>query len=148
MVSLLSKLSFGQELTNEIAWNIKDGRTEQLVPLIATDRINECVGVGDSKKYGYLAVCIKLNSMKSLRFFVENGADIELACADKTPLMYAAKYGQLEMARYLLRNGANPGATYRGKTALNFARQFRQHELIRLLREHENEIKKRDLKLP
>ena len=102
LASLMGFASFGQELTNETANNIKYGNTEKLEKLILAERINECVGVGNSKKYSYLAVSIKLKSMKSLKFFVENGANIERVCADKTPLMYAAKYGQLEMVKYLV----------------------------------------------
>ncbi|MGB5385810.1 MAG: ankyrin repeat domain-containing protein [Eudoraea sp.] len=141
LVSTIGITSYGQELTNKIAWSIKYGRTENFKHLITEDRINECVGVGDSKKYNYLAISIKLKSMKSLRYFVENGANIEGVCADKTPLMYAAKYGQLEMSRYLVQKGADLNATYKGQTALSFARQFRQHEIIRYLKEHKRKLK-------
>jgi len=140
IISLLGMNLYGQELSNEVAWNIKYGRTENLKHLIAEDRIDECVGVAGSKKYNYLAASIKLKSMKSLRYFVENGADIEGVCADKTPLMYAAKYGQLEMVRYLVQKGADLGATYKGKTALSFARQFRQRDIIKYLKEQEKEL--------
>lgn len=143
LITTIGSLSYGQELTNEIAWSIKYGRTEKLKHLITAERINECVGVGDSKKYNYLAVSIKLKSMKSLSYFVENGANIEGVCADKTPLMYAAKYGQLEMARYLVQKGADLNATYRGQTALSFARQFRQHDLIKYLIEQKKKLKSR-----
>ncbi len=135
MLSLFGITCYGQELTSEIAWSIKYGRTENLEHLIAAGHIDECVGVADSKKYNYLAISIKLKSMESLRYFVENGADIEGVCADKTPLMYAAKYGQLEMLQYLVARGANLNASYRGKTALSFARQFRQRYIIKYLRE-------------
>jgi len=141
LITTIGITSYGQELTNEIAWNIKYGRTENLKHLITADRINECVGVADSKKYNYLAISIKLKSMKSLRYFVENGGNIEGVCADKTPLMYAAKYGQLEMARYLVQKGADLNATYKGKTALSFARQFRQYEIIKYLLEHKKKLK-------
>lgn len=141
-ISLIGKASYGQELTTEIAWSIKYGHTENLKHLITADHINECVGVEDSKKYNYLAVSIKLKSMKSLRYFVENGADIEGVCADKTPLMYAAKYGQLEMIRYLLEKGADFHAKYKGKNALSYAKQFRQYDIIKYLVEHKKAIKK------
>ena len=141
LISLIGIASYGQELTNEIAWTIKYGRTENLKHLITVDRIDECVGVGDSKKYNYLAISIKLKSMKSLRYFVENGADIEGVCADKTPLMYAAKYGQLEMVRYLVQKGADLSATYKGKTTLSFARQYHQRDIIKYLIEHKKTIK-------
>ena len=125
----------GQELTVQVANNIKYGKTEKLEKLIAAERINECVGVVDSKKYNYLAISIKLKSMKSLQFFVEKGANIEGVCADKTPLMYAAKYGQLEMVKYLIENGANLTATYKGRTAYYYARHFNHSEIRKYLKE-------------
>ena len=134
MILLMGITCYGQELTSDIAWSIKYGRTENLKQLVEQGRINECVGVADSKKYNYLAISIKLKSIESLRFFVENGADIEGVCADKTPAMYAAKYGQLEMLRYLVEKGANLDATYKRKTALSFARQFRQRDIIKYLK--------------
>ena len=134
MLSVFGITCYGQELTKEIAWSIKYNRTENLEYLIDQGRVDECVGVADSKKYNYLAISIKLKSIESLRYFVENGADIEGVCVDKTPLMYAAKYGQLEMLQYLVAKGANLNATYKGKTALSFARQFWQRDIIKYLR--------------
>ena len=79
--------------------------------------------------------------MESLRYFVENGADIEGVCADKTPLMYAAKYGQIEMVQYLVQIGADLSSTYKGKTALSFARQFYQREIIKYLKQKQKTLK-------
>ena len=140
LISLIGFASYGQELTNKIVWNIKYGRTENLKNLITEYRINECLGVADSKKYNYLAISIKLKSMKSLRYFVENGADIEGVCADKTPLMYAAKYGQLEMVEYLVQKGADLSATYKGKTTLSYARQFHHRDIIKYLKERKKNL--------
>jgi ankyrin repeat protein len=141
LIPLIGIASYGQELTNEIVWSIKYGRTENLKHLSTVDHINECVGVADSKKYNYLAISIKLKSIKSLRYFVENGADIEGVCADKTPLMYAAKYGQIEMVQYLVQKGADLSSTYKGKTALSFARQFYQREIIKYLKQQQKTSK-------
>lgn len=113
LVSLIGMTSFGQELTNETAINIKYGRTEKLKKFTSAELINACVGVADSKKYNYLTISIKLKSIKSLKYFIEMGANIERVCADKTPLMYAAKYGQLEMVKYLVEKGADLNASLR-----------------------------------
>jgi ankyrin repeat protein len=125
---------YGQELTNEIAWNIKYGNTEQLEKLISPESVNGCFKVADSKKYSYLAMSIKLKSMKSLQYFIEKGADIEGVCADKTPLMYAAKYGQFEMVKYLIEKGADPKKAYRGDTALDFAIKYRHPNIKNYLK--------------
>ncbi|MBT8184942.1 MAG: ankyrin repeat domain-containing protein [Eudoraea sp.] len=130
-----SSASFGQELTAKLANNIKYGRTENLVKYAGPGTINGCRGVGNSKKYNFLAISIKLKSIKSLKFFVENGANIEGVCADKTPLMYAAKYGQLAMVKYLVEQGADPAVSIRGNRAINYARRYHHTEIVRYLKE-------------
>ena len=135
LVPLIGVTSFGQELTNETAINIKYGKTEKLKKFTSAELINTCVGVADSKKYNYLTISIKLKSMKSLKYFIEMGANIESVCADKTPLMYAAKYGQLEMVKYLVEKGADLNASFRGNKALDYARQYSHHEIKKYLSE-------------
>jgi ankyrin repeat protein len=135
LVSLIGITSFGQELTNETALNIKYGKIEKLKKFTSAELINACVGLADSKKYNYLVISIKLKSMKSLKYFIEKGANVERVCADKTPLMYAAKYGQLEMVKYLIEKGADPNASYRGNKTLNYAKQFNHPEIKKYLKE-------------
>ncbi|MGI9546026.1 MAG: ankyrin repeat domain-containing protein [Flavobacteriaceae bacterium] len=133
-VFLMGITSFGQELTNEIAVTIKSANIHRLEKLISQGSVNACLSIPKGKKYGYLAMSIKLKSMRSLQFFVQNGADVELVCADKTPLMYAAKYGQLEMVKYLLEQGADPNVFYRGKRAFNYARQYHHFAIAKYLK--------------
>ncbi len=134
LAALTALASFGQELTNEIATHIKHGNTEKLEKFTSPELINECLGVADSKKYNYLAISIKLKSMKSLQFFIEKGSNINGVCADKTPLMYAAKYGQLEMAKYLVEKGADLNTSIRGYTALDYARHYNHPEIRKYLK--------------
>lgn len=136
IMAILGVTSYGQELTVEIANNIKYGRTQNLSQFTTPSKINDCLGVKDSKKYSFLAISIKLKSMKSLQFFVENGANLEGVCADKTALMYAAKYGQLDMLKYLIDKGADPDTAVRGYRAINYARRFHRTEIVRFLKHH------------
>ena len=135
LVSLIGVTSFGQELTNETALNIKYGKIEKLKKITSAELINACVGVANGKKYNYLVISIKLKSMISLKYFIEKGANIERVCADKTPLMYAAKYGQLEMVKYLVEKGANLNSSFRGNKALDYASQYNHHEIKKYLKE-------------
>jgi len=138
LVSLIGITSFGQELTTKTATNIKHGNIEELEKFTSPELINKCIGVADSKKYNYLTISIKLKSMKSLKFFIEKGANIENICADKTPLMYASKYGQYEMVKYLVEKGADLNASYRGKKANDYARLFNHFKISKYLRELRN----------
>ena len=129
-----SLLVSGQKLTKELAWAIKYGQIQYLDQWITNDHLDACISTGKSKTYNYLAMSIKLNSMKSLKYFVDRGANIENACEDKTPLMYTAKYDKLDMFNYLIEKGADPSIKVRGKTAMYFARTFHNYEIVRALR--------------
>lgn len=134
LIALTALATYGQELTNEMATNIKYGRIEKLEKFTGAELIDECFGVADSKKYNFLAISIKLKSIKSLRFFVEKGGNIDGVCADKTPLMYAAKYGQVEMVEYLVENGADINVSIMGYTALDYARQYHHSDIRKYLK--------------
>lgn len=128
-----------QELNDVTARAIKYGQLWRLQKIIPAEKIDECVNIGKSKKYNYIALSIKLNSMTSLKYFVEKGADIEGVCSNKTPLMYAAQYGHLNMVKYLLEHGAQINRTIRGLTASDYARQFNNHNIRKYLRTYKME---------
>ena len=100
-----------------------------------TDKtINNSHDIGDSS-YNFLAISIKMKSIQSLRYFIQRKANIEGVCTGKTPLMYAAKYGELEAVKLLLANGAKREATNRGRTALDYAEKYKQTEIVAYLKE-------------
>ena len=133
LICLSLQVNFAQELSKDVAWAIKYGHTKYLDEWIPADQINTCLEVGSRKTYNYLAISIKLKSLKSLEYFVERGADIESVCEVKTPLMFAAKYGQIEMAKYLMELGADPRKKIKGYSALEYARKFKHFVLYREL---------------
>ena len=123
-----------QELTKEVAWAIKYGHTEYLDEWIPSEDINACLEVGSKKTYSYLAVSIKLKSLKSVKYFLYRGAEIEGVCEWKTPLMFAAKYDQSEIAQHLMQQGANPLKTIKGYSAFDYARKFKNYKLYKEMR--------------
>ena len=123
-----------QELTKEVAWAIKYGHTEYLDEWIPASEINACLEVGSKKTYNYLAVSIKLKSLKSVRYFIRRGAAIEGVCEWKTPLMFAAKYGQIDIANYLMEQGADPQRKIKGYSAFDYARKFKNYNLYKEMR--------------
>ncbi len=129
-----SSMLSSQELTKELAWAIKYGQTDYLDEWISNDDINACFSTRKSKSYNVLAMSIKLNSMKSLLYFISRDADLDYACEDKTPLMYCAKYNRLEMLRVLIDRGADPKMKIRGKSALMLARSFNNHDIVKELK--------------
>ncbi|MBT8235476.1 MAG: ankyrin repeat domain-containing protein [Bacteroidia bacterium] len=134
--SSIGCLIYIQELSKDVAWAIKYGHTEYLDEWIAAENVNTCLEVGSRKTYNYLAISIKLKSLKSLEYFVDRGADIEAVCEVKTPLMFAAKYGQLDMIKYLLDKGADPRKKIRSYSASDYARKFKHYDCYKWLRNH------------
>lgn len=134
IVCLGFQISYAQKLSKEVAWAIKYGHTEYLDEWIPTSEINACLDVGSKKTYNYLAVSIKLKSLKSVQYFVSRGAEIEAVCEWKTPLMFAAKYGQTDIAKYLMEQGADPRKKIKGYSAFDYAQKFKKYDLYREMR--------------
>ena len=121
------------DITNDIFSAIEEGNTEILKDLISNATINDCI----DSKFGsstYVDLAIFTGSMESLRHLVESGADIEVVCLNKTPLMYASKYGKLDMVKYLLESGADINfLSIKGKTALTYSVQYEHPEIEKYL---------------
>ena len=81
-----------------------------------------------------------------VRYFVEQGADMERACSvGCTPLIYASSRGHFELARYLLEQGANRDkATVHGMTSLHYAAAAGYLEIAKLLMVYGADLNARD----
>lgn len=85
----------------------------------------------EQKPCSLFAISIRSKSIKVLQDLISTKADVNKICDDKSPLMYAAKYGELEAAKVLVKAGADIGLKNReGKTALDYARKYEKKELI------------------
>ena len=82
-----------------------------------------CHTHGDFCCYTPLMIAADYSTLNVLRYFVEQGADVEQACcAGNTPLMVATSKGRFEVARYLLEQGADRDRTNNfGNTSLHQA---------------------------
>ncbi|RAR49089.1 ankyrin repeat domain-containing protein [Flavobacterium lacus] len=84
-----------------------------------------------------LCVAISKGEVDVVRKFIEYGADINETTNGLTPLMYAARYNQVEIIKLLLAKGANLKAKdERGFTALNHAENSKATEAIEFLKNH------------
>ncbi len=108
---------------------LKYDSTERLQILLEKADKNACYETGNST-YTLLALAIKAEAKKSVDHLIAENVDLEKACADKTPLMYAAKYGNLAVAKALIKAGAKASTTNtKGRTALDYATKYEQKEL-------------------
>jgi len=113
---------------------IKKGDTKTLHKTLDKATLNDCFYM-DFESGNYLVHCITYKSLPALKFFVEQGANLENVCEKKTPLMYAVKYGQLEMVKYLVEQGADLNAKNHGKTPLTYSKSYEHPEIEKYLLE-------------
>ncbi len=116
---------YAQDISSTAISALQKGNASELEEVFGGQDFNKCFEL-KGNVYNYLALSVRLESLASLKFFVEKGADLEQACTSKTPLMYAVKYGQLDMVKYLVDNGAKlETKTAKGNTALDYAKKYK-----------------------
>jgi hypothetical protein len=120
------QIDFTTKISKDVLNAIINGEVALLDKKVPANTLNTCFKVEKSYPICYVSLSIENNSFASLQYFVEKGANLETACFDKTPLMYAVKYGHLEMVKYLLEKGADINkVSVEGKTALDYAKKYR-----------------------
>ena len=127
-----------KNISLEVLGAIKDGNIQKLDALIGKEGVDKCHNINGGL-YNYLAFSIKLESLESLKYFVNKKANLEGDCTGKTPLMYAAKYGQFDAVKYLLKNGADLNSTNNGKSALDYAVNYNHSEIKKYLEEYKSD---------
>ncbi|GEN67511.1 MULTISPECIES: ankyrin repeat domain-containing protein [Chryseobacterium] len=122
-----------QELTHEHKQMLKYDNTAYFPTLVNKENINTCYQI-ENNAYTLLGLTIKMNSKEVFQKLIDEKADIEKACDGKTPLMFAAKYGNTELLKKLLINGAKKDTkTEKGYTALDYAKKYEKPEAVKLL---------------
>lgn len=131
---LTATFMFSQELSQDHIFILKNDDPRDFSSLVKKDDLNKCFKIKD-EPYSLLALSIKLGKAKVFEKLIEEKADLNLACDDKTPLMFAAKYGNAEFAKILLKNGADKNLkTSKGLTALDYANKYEKPELVEILK--------------
>jgi len=128
-------LSHAQNLSHGLKNAFKSDDVLSFKNVVKQDKINldSCLLLED-KPYSLLAISIRTGSVKILQDLISVKVDVNKICDDKTPLMYAAKYGQLEAAKFLINAGAKMDLkNSEGKTALDYARKYNKKELTDFL---------------
>jgi ankyrin repeat protein len=122
-----------QELTRDYKYMMTYDDVAKFSALVNKENINTCYQ-NENTSYSLLALSIKLNSKQAFQKLIDEKADLERVCDGKTPLMFAAKYGNLELAKKLLEHGARKETkTEKGYTALDYAKKYEKTDLIKLL---------------
>ncbi|NNF34235.1 MAG: ankyrin repeat domain-containing protein [Saprospiraceae bacterium] len=137
------QIDFNTQLLTEEGFSaIINGNENDLDLLINTENIDICIEIENARPISYLSLSIENNSMSTVKYLVEAGADLELACFDKTPLMYAVKYGHLDMVEYLLNAGADiDKVSIENKTAMDYAINYDHPEIADYLKSYSSNNK-------
>ncbi|HUS86956.1 MAG TPA: ankyrin repeat domain-containing protein [Bacteroidales bacterium] len=89
------------------------------------------------EKRTLLAYAIENGQVESVTFLIDKGADIEQPNENKTPLMYAARYGSTMITEILLREGANINFINGDRnTAFHYAAKYNNLEVLKILYEN------------
>jgi ankyrin repeat protein len=102
--------------------------------IVNKDNINKCYYIKDSS-YSLLSLAIKTQSKELFNKLIEENANLNLVCDDKSPLMFAAKYGAINFAKKLLEKGADKNlANKKGYKAYDYAVNYKFPEIAELLK--------------
>lgn len=81
-----------------------------------------------------LCIAISKNDTQTATKIIEYGADVNESFKGMTPLMFAARYNNLDMFKILLQKGADISVKdSKGKTALNYAQMSNATDVIEFL---------------
>lgn len=128
---LMSYFGFAQTFSEELKSALKKDDPTALLSEIKAKKLslNDCFDI-DGTSYSLFAISIRMDKPKILETLISNKADLNKVCNDKTPLMYAAKYGKLEAAKALVKAGADLKIANQDKeTALDYAIKYKNKEL-------------------
>ena len=126
-------ISQAQELTKDISLAIKNDNISALKSQITPEEYNLCFSAKETQ-YALLSLTIKANATACFDFLMmQELVDTNINCTGKTPLIYTAKYGQLEMLKKLIKNGADQTIKNKGRSVLDYAKKYEHQEIVDFL---------------
>lgn len=131
---ILAGTASAQDLTREMTIALKNDSPRDLKVLVNDANKNECFQAG-TRKSTLLQLAIQMNSGDVIVYLLnEAKVNVNQACNDSTPLMWAAKFGNFSVVESLLDAGADKSIAIDGKTALDLAIANGNEATIKLLR--------------
>ena len=113
---------------------VKNGNLEDLSTILTGDTdINDRFG---ARERTLLSYAIENRQFEITGYLLSRGADIEQLDGTKTPLMFAARYGDVDFAKLLLDNGADVNSINNDRnTAFHYAAKYNNFEVLKVLYE-------------
>lgn len=123
-----------QDLTREMTIALKNDSPTDLKAYITDANKNECLTAG-TQNSSFLQLAIQMNSGDIIDYLITDAkVNVNQACNDHTPLMWAAKLGKANTIDVLLKAGADKSTKINGQTALDLAIANGNERSIKLLK--------------
>jgi len=135
MLLTISYLAQAQQLTDEMKRSFKLDDPNTLLSEVKGNnhKVDDCFEV-EGISYTLLSLSIKTGRPNIFKTLLSNKVDLNKICSDKSPLMFAAKYGKLALAKELLTAGAKLDVTNaENQTALDYAIKYQHQEIVSYL---------------
>lgn len=131
LLMCVCSFAFAQQLNDKLKDAFKTDNAEAVLAEVKAQKasVNDCFSIEETT-YSLLAISIKMQRPQILNALIAAKADLDKVCNGKSPLMYAAKYGQLDFAKALVKAGANVAVANKdGETALDYAVKYKNKEV-------------------
>lgn len=128
-----TSLVSAQEINSDQRGAIQSDNVENFKKTFAKTEYDKCLNVKELSTT-VLSYSIKYKKNNITEFLLGNKADVNKACDGVTPLMNAAKYGNMDAAKNLLKRGAKKDTKDNsGKTAKDYAVENKQSAIAMIL---------------
>jgi ankyrin repeat protein len=122
-----------QDLSREMTIALKNNDVAAFSALVTDANKDTCLQAGRNQST-LLHLSIQMGSADiATNLIEEKNVDINKACGDYTPLMWAAKNSTPEMVSMLLEAGADKSISIDDKDAMHYAQYYNRTEIIALL---------------
>lgn len=135
LFALLSlQMLTAQELTSAQVEALKSDDVSLFQKEFPKETFDQCFNIKESS-YNLLAIAIKMDTPNLFEFLLNSTIDLNKMCDNKTPLMFAAKYGKYDFAKKLVNKGADKTITNsKGYTARDYAERENFSAIVELLK--------------
>ena len=133
---VVSSLALSQSVTDKMKNAFETDNPVSLIEEIKVQKlnINDCFELKE-KTYSLFAIVIKMDRQKVFSELINQKADLNQICEDKSPLMYAVKYGKINMVKQLVEAGADINVrNSEGANAFHYAQKYQQKEIEEYLK--------------
>lgn len=133
-IFLLANALFAQEISKDQMKAFQSDNVAAFKKAFSKSDYNKCFTVKETS-YTLLSYSVKYERKNVFNDLLSNGADVNKACDNQTPLMVAARYGKADLAKALLKKGANKTLkNEKGETAKDFSVKYEKPALTEILK--------------